>query len=54
MTELQKVSFWRHRSLFSIYSGTNQQHTGCISCHMSRADRDYTFAHFKCLLDTRG
>ena len=32
----------------------NLQHTGCFSCHMSRADRDYTLAYFKYLLDTRG
>lgn len=28
--------------------------TGCFSCHMNRADRDYTFTFYKYLLDTRG
>ena len=28
--------------------------TGCFSCHMNRANRDFTFTFFKYLLDTQG
>ncbi|NNG05059.1 MAG: cytochrome P460 family protein [Inquilinus sp.] len=28
--------------------------TGCFSCHMNRANRDFTFTFFKYLLDTKG